>query len=175
MIFQHSSFKTTACFTCCPTNCELLFKIIQECHDRNSHEWNLCVTYQSFPWATGSSNWLKISQLPTSSMHQVCYNFWIKGSQPELMSTLGACPFSLLLGSIDLCRWKRFLHSCVPQCCVWSKARFLPWAGPWRQSTAGEMPPPWCAALRGGQKHRRTPSLPPGSTAVKWGRICTYT
>lgn len=27
-------------------------------------------------------------------MHQVCYNFWIKGRQPELMSTLGICPFS---------------------------------------------------------------------------------
>lgn len=43
---------------------------------------------------------IKISQLPTSSMHQVCYNFWIKGSQPELMSTLGICPFSLFKTSL---------------------------------------------------------------------------
>lgn len=43
---------------------------------------------------------IKISQLPTSSMHQVCYNFWIKGSQPELMSTLGICPFFLFNTSL---------------------------------------------------------------------------
>lgn len=43
---------------------------------------------------------IKISQLPTSSMPQVCYNFWIKGRQPELMSTLGICPFSLFKTSL---------------------------------------------------------------------------
>lgn len=43
---------------------------------------------------------IKISQILTSSMHQIWYNFWIKGSQPEVMSTFGICPFFLLKTSL---------------------------------------------------------------------------
>lgn len=63
----------------------------------HSHECNLYVIYQCFPWAAGSSIWLsQICWPPTGTMHQICYHFWNKGSQPELMSTLGIRPFSLL-------------------------------------------------------------------------------
>lgn len=97
---------------------------------------------------------IKISQLPTSSMHQVCYNFWIKGSQLELMSTLGVCPFSLLKTSLAALICADGRNFFTPVCHnVWSKARLLPRAGPWRQSIAGEMPPPWWAALWEGQGH----------------------
>lgn len=67
----------------------------------HSHECNLYLIYQSFPWATSSS--IRLSQncaLPTGTMHQICYHFWNKGSQPELMSTLGICPFFLLKTSL---------------------------------------------------------------------------
>lgn len=67
----------------------------------HSHECNLYLIYQSFPWATSSSiRLLQNCALPTGTMHQICYNFWNKGSQPELMSTLGICPFFLLKTSL---------------------------------------------------------------------------
>lgn len=67
----------------------------------HSHECNLSIVYQSFPWATGSSIQLsQICPLPTGMMHQICYHFWNKGNQPQLMSTLGICSFFLLRTSL---------------------------------------------------------------------------
>lgn len=90
-------------------------------------------------------------------MHQVCYNFRIKGSQPELMSTLGICPFSLLKTSLPALICADGKHFFIPVCHnVTSSA---PGRATETKLSRGN------ATSLVGSPVRRMDSLPPSSTA----------
>lgn len=79
-------------------------------------------------------------------MHQICYNFWNKGSQPELINTLGICPFFFLntsLAALIYVDGTSFSLLCAMLYLIKSKATTSGRA--WTQVAAGEMAPPWWA------------------------------